>query len=98
MMLPIRISVSLAPGSYFFCAFAADAATQNAVATVRPTRRVGRFGIVLSLECFASIVAVRGPPSKRPDILRRGTGVVARRQLLLMLQWRLHYIRTASKQ
>src|SRR5436305_14795918 len=49
MILPILISLSLAPGSYFFCALAADAASRTAVATVRPTKSVARFGIVLSL-------------------------------------------------
>src|SRR6185312_1574527 len=44
MMLPILISVSLAPGSYFFWAWAAPAVTRAAMAN----RTVIRAGIVLS--------------------------------------------------
>src|ERR1700687_1889550 len=49
MILPILISVSLAPGSYFFCALAADAAIAAAANTARATRLLARTGIVLSL-------------------------------------------------
>jgi hypothetical protein len=47
--LPILISVSLAPGSYFFCADAAVAAIAAAAAnTARVTSFLGRAGIVFS--------------------------------------------------
>src|SRR5215471_8641635 len=47
MMLPILISVSLAPGSYFFSALAALALTAAAsTRTVMVTRRFARDGIV----------------------------------------------------
>jgi hypothetical protein len=84
MMLPILISVSLAPGSYFFCASAADAEKRIAVATMlSPTKRVARSGIALSRGSLliATIVAAQRDPRKRPNILPRGTGVVARRQV-----------------
>src|SRR5229473_8674720 len=49
MMLPTLISVALAPGSYFFCADAAVAATAAAaVSTVRAIRFLARTGIVFS--------------------------------------------------
>src|SRR5476651_324216 len=49
MMLPILISVSLAPGSYCFCAFAAVAVIAAAAATTAAATRLGmRTGIVLS--------------------------------------------------
>jgi hypothetical protein len=49
MMLPILISVSLAPGSYFFSAFAAP--PESAVATAHaatPIRHLLKANIVLS--------------------------------------------------
>src|SRR5712664_4470763 len=48
MMLPTLISVSLAPGSYFFCADAAVAAMAAAVSTARATKFLTRAGIVFS--------------------------------------------------
>src|SRR6266852_4982948 len=49
MILPILISVSLAPGSYFFCALAAVAVTTAAAANaVTAKRLLIRDGIVLS--------------------------------------------------
>src|SRR6187402_1503020 len=48
MMLPILISVSLAPGSYFFCALA-EVATAAATANAVRARKLGtRTGIVFS--------------------------------------------------
>src|SRR5260370_33905035 len=46
MILPILISVSLAPGSYFFSAFAAVVAIAAAAAIARATRLLIRAGIV----------------------------------------------------
>src|SRR5450759_3642319 len=48
MMLPILISVSLAPVSYFFCAFAAVAVHAAAANTARATKLLVQAGIVLS--------------------------------------------------
>src|ERR1700722_7283180 len=49
MMLPILISVSLAPGSYFFCADAADAVSVAAAASAARARKLPvRAGVVLS--------------------------------------------------
>jgi hypothetical protein len=47
--LPILISVSLAPGSYFFCACAVVVAEMATATAVRATHRVVRAGIVPSL-------------------------------------------------
>src|ERR1700730_15116275 len=46
MMLPILISVSLAPGSYFFCAAAAVAVSANATNAVKATSFFGATDIV----------------------------------------------------
>jgi hypothetical protein len=48
MMLPILISVSLAPGSYFFCADAAVAARATAANAVKAMNFLGRTDIVFS--------------------------------------------------
>src|SRR6266404_9192553 len=48
MILPILISVSLAPGSYFFSAFAAVAVIAAAAAIARATRLLIRAGIAFS--------------------------------------------------
>src|SRR5689334_17116787 len=42
MMLPILISVSVAPGSYFFCAYAGAAIIAAATSDTRATRLVRR--------------------------------------------------------
>src|SRR3954463_9454868 len=76
MMLPILISVSLAPGSYFFCALAADPASRNAVAIVRPTISAARLRIVLSLMMLARLSQPDSSRSSGANILRRGTGAV----------------------
>src|SRR4051812_41138758 len=69
MMLPILISVSFAPGSYFFCAIAAVAASKAATAIVAPTTRVAGFLMVLSLAPrLRTIVAAPGQPIKWADI------------------------------
>src|SRR3954454_14785154 len=52
MILAILISVSLAPGSYFFWAFAAGAASKTAVAIVKPAKCIARGCIILSLMMF----------------------------------------------
>src|ERR1700730_3583769 len=46
MMLPILISVSLAPGSYFFCAAAALSVSANATKAVKATNFLGPTDIV----------------------------------------------------
>src|SRR5260221_12218736 len=56
MMLPILISVSLAPGSYFFCACAVVAV--NAAIAATATRLRIRAVIVLSPLCFAPLCFV----------------------------------------
>jgi hypothetical protein len=71
MMLPILISVSLAPGSYFFCADAGAAASAPAVKVAKATtatKRPRRSGIVLSLfdvlllvECRKALVGLQAP-------------------------------------
>src|SRR6516164_1711346 len=65
MMLPILISVSLAPGSYFFSAYAAVA--HRAAANAATARRLAlRTGIVSSrLELFCGSVASRLATGKR---------------------------------
>src|SRR6516162_1764945 len=65
MMLPILISVSLAPGSYFFSAYAAVA--HRAAANAATARRLAlRTGIVSSrLELFCGSVASRLASGKR---------------------------------
>src|SRR4051794_36312528 len=69
MMLPILISVSLAPGSYFFCAIAAVAASNAATAIVAPTTRVAGFRMVLSLAPrFADNCRSPGTVDQVPDI------------------------------
>jgi hypothetical protein len=50
MMLPILISVSVAPVSYFFCASADVEETANSIsAVVAMARRVAITGIIFSL-------------------------------------------------
>src|SRR5664279_1344788 len=59
MMLPTRISVSLAPGSYFFCACAAVAVIAATAANpASAIRRRIRAGIVLSPCCFFQVSQV----------------------------------------
>jgi len=66
MMLPILISVSLAPGSYFFSADAAGAVTAAAAAKpARAIRLLIRNGIVLSRHLFCSSVASHAQACKR---------------------------------
>src|ERR1035438_3681165 len=48
MILPILISVSLAPGSYFFCALAGFAIAAASANTVKAIKLRARTGIVLS--------------------------------------------------
>src|SRR6266576_3879992 len=48
MILPILISVSLAPGSYFFCALAWVATAAATAKTVKAIKLRARTGIVLS--------------------------------------------------
>src|SRR6476620_4358307 len=49
MILPILISPSLAPGSYFFCAFAAVTLIAAAANAARTTKLRIKAGIALSL-------------------------------------------------
>jgi hypothetical protein len=58
-MLPILISVSLAPGSYFFSADAAVAVTAAAAAKpAKAIRPLIQIGIVLSRHLFAQVSQV----------------------------------------
>jgi hypothetical protein len=72
MTLPILISVSLAPGSYFFCAFAALAVIAAHTATA--TKLLVRAGIVFSrlhlilIKCRKSRAGLQAPAySARPE-------------------------------
>jgi hypothetical protein len=82
-MLPILISVSLAPGSYFFSADAAVAVTAAAAANpAKATRLLIQIGIVLSRLLFCSSVASRARMQASSIGLFRPTKrIVARRRL-----------------
>src|ERR1700678_4049879 len=70
MILPILISVSVAPGSYFFCALAAlarDAATSTASAADLAWRKILRFK-TLRFEIWARIIVL-------PDVLAEARAV-----------------------
>src|SRR5689334_14854404 len=81
MMLPILISVSVAPGSYFFCACAGAAIIAAATSETRTTRLVRRS--MRSSRLFVGSVASRACAGKnglipqdetegccgRPDVL-----------------------------
>jgi hypothetical protein len=81
MMLPILISLSLAPGSYFFCALAvvaSTAATANAATAATSRMRTGMVfsplsrlvlpGVSQGLRGLASGRLFR--PMKRPIVVR----------------------------
>src|SRR5579872_7280037 len=73
MMLPILISVSLAPGSYFFSALAAVAVMAVASAAIATRLRIPA-GIVLSLDdLFWSSVARGARACKRRYSVRRNS-------------------------
>jgi hypothetical protein len=81
MILPIFISVSLAPGSYFFCALAAVTVIAATTAkVVRPIKLLVRAGIVslpLGSFSFAQVSQVaRGHASKHRLIPRRETALL----------------------
>src|ERR1700690_1756464 len=61
MILPILISVSLAPGSYFFCAGAAAAVPAATASAASVNRLRIRAGMVLSrlATCFDQVSQVR---------------------------------------
>src|SRR5437763_1045518 len=59
MILPILISLSLALGSYFFCAYAVVATVAATATAVRATRFCIRTGIIFSLYFFSGLL----PPS-----------------------------------
>src|ERR1700690_1870512 len=61
MILPILISVSLAPGSYFFCAVAAAAVTAATASAASVNRLRIRAGMGLSrlATCFDQVSQVR---------------------------------------
>jgi hypothetical protein len=66
MMLPILISVSLAPGSYFFSADAAVAVSAAAAANpAKAIRLLIQIGIVLSRYLFCTSVASHAQACKR---------------------------------
>src|SRR5712672_6019 len=74
MMLPILISVSLAPGSYFFCAdavVAITAATADNIAAA--TRFCIRTGIVPSQMVFIFVAVSQAAPAHASTGLFRGT-------------------------
>src|SRR5213080_4633518 len=62
MMLPILISVSLTPGSYFFCAFAGTAMAATEINDTRATRLVRR-SILSSRLFFAKCCFLRSVAS-----------------------------------
>src|SRR5262249_57666143 len=77
MMLAILISVSLAPGSYFFCAFAGTAMAAAETSDRRATRLV-RHNILCSRlffaeRCFLRSVASHAPAGKNGHIPRHET-------------------------
>src|SRR5215208_6711603 len=83
MILPILISVALAPGSYRFCACAVVTAEMAATASaVRATHRVMRASIVSSL-CRFIFAECRRPAEdwQGQAYSARRNGIVACRQL-----------------
>src|SRR5438552_18529849 len=75
MMLPILISVSLAPGSYFFCAFAVVAIAATETSDTRATRLVLRSMLSSRLffaECGKPRAGWQGRPysARRNELLR----------------------------
>src|SRR3954464_11038131 len=65
MMLPILTSVSVAPGSYFFCARAGAVTSTPAARMARAARLSRRPGIVLS-PMFCSLVLRRVSQGRSP--------------------------------
>src|SRR5216683_7620738 len=79
---PILISVSLAPGSYFFCANAGDAASSNAVAASAGATRIPAF-LAPSARCDSATMtcpSLRFPRSLR-FLARRADDAPARSAL-----------------
>src|SRR5262245_34324738 len=78
MMLPILISVSLAPGSYFFCAFAGTAMAATETSDTRATRLVRRSilssRLFFSKCCFQRSVASHARAGKNGLIPQDETG------------------------
>src|SRR5947209_19503145 len=85
MMLPILISVSVAPGSYFFCASAGVMATVAAANMARAARLLRRPDIVFS-PVFSSLVLPGVSQGQRRLASRANFRVVKRRNLREALQ------------
>src|SRR5438105_2146554 len=95
MMLPILISVSLAPGSYFFCACAGVAIAAAETNDTTATRLVLR-SILSSHLCFFKSVASRARAGKNGLIPRDETSCCGRSIVVCMPRYRRTQLRQVA--